>query len=59
MGETIGLQYYDALLTPGTRYCYAVQAYDAAGTLSAPSEELCSAAQQTLFTLYLPSASKH
>ena len=58
VGETIGLQYYDALLTPGTRYCYAVQAYDAAGTLSAPSGELCSAAQQTLFTIYLPSVIK-
>jgi hypothetical protein len=44
IGETIGLQYYDALLTPGKRYCYAVHAYDAAGVLSAPSEELCSAA---------------
>jgi len=59
VGETIGLQYYDALLTPDTRYCYAVQAYDAAGLLSAPSEELCNAPQQTLFTLYLPSAIKH
>ena len=54
VGESVALVHYDAQLTPGMRYCYAVQAYDAAGLLSAASDEVCSTAVQTQWRVHLP-----
>ena len=41
VGETIGAAYTDRLLQRGQTYCYVVEAYDAAGVLSARSDEAC------------------
>ena len=41
VGETIGAAYTDRLLQRGRMYCYVVEAYDAAGVLSADSDEVC------------------
>jgi hypothetical protein len=54
VGESVALVHYDAQLTPGMRYCYAVQAYDAAGLLSAASDEVCNTAMQTKWQVHLP-----
>jgi predicted outer membrane repeat protein len=58
VGESVALVHYDAQLTPGTRYCYAVQAYDAAGLLSAASDEVCNTPAQTKWEIYLPSVQR-
>lgn len=41
VGEAIGPAYTDRLLQRGRTYCYAVEAYDAVGVLSARSAEVC------------------
>ncbi len=41
VGETISPAYTDRLLQRGHTYCYVIEAYDAAGVLSAYSDEAC------------------
>jgi hypothetical protein len=52
VGETSSSYLPDLLLDPGVNYCYVVQAYDSAGTLSPNSNQIC--ASVPLMPLYLP-----
>ncbi|HMQ29642.1 MAG TPA: fibronectin type III domain-containing protein [Chloroflexaceae bacterium] len=52
VGEARGATYTDMLLRPGHTYCYAVQAYNAGGTLSGLSRAACAMASAE--TVYLP-----
>ena len=52
VGETSGSYLADLLVNRGVNYCYVVQAYDAAGTLSANSNQVC--ASVALLDMYLP-----
>ena len=52
VGETSNLLAVDQSLTPGVTYCYAVQAYDSAGQISATS--LIECGQLPLSNIYLP-----
>ncbi|MBX2997301.1 MAG: hypothetical protein KF893_02230 [Caldilineaceae bacterium] len=58
VGESVALVHYDAQLTPATRYCYAVQTYDAAGIVSALSEEVCNTPVQMEWVIHLPSVQR-
>ncbi len=52
VGETSGSYLADLLVTRGVNYCYVVQAYDTAGTLSAKSNQVCASVK--LLGIHLP-----
>jgi hypothetical protein len=52
VGETRGTTYTDMLLQPGRTYCYAIQAYNAGQTISAPSPSGCALVSAEI--IYLP-----